>query len=230
MSTAMTAQILEERQLTLLQTMEEAAYVTETDTGLIFAENTPIEVWGAFTERLIRQHKRIEWAIGDAIVFGGRKYRGMYEQWVNETGLSENTLSTMRWVAERIESSRRRKDVGWSHHREVAALPPEEQEAMLDIAADQGMTRFELRQAVKAHKEDQNAIPADSAPTPTCAADGPWQPTPDDLLPEHRAAMQAAALHADLSDPRGFAAGALWMAQYTASEALFIEGRWRDVE
>ena len=108
----------------------EARYVQETDTGLLFEADTPIEVWGSLTERLIRQSKRLEWAIGDALRFGEDAYPELYAQWVEETGLSENTLMTYRWVAERIEPLRRRKDVGWSHHREVASLPVPVQQSL----------------------------------------------------------------------------------------------------
>src|SRR6185369_6044080 len=48
----------------------EQAYVTETATGLTFAVDTPLNVWAGVVTRLTRQHKRIEWAIGDAINFG----------------------------------------------------------------------------------------------------------------------------------------------------------------
>lgn len=158
--------VREERQLTLLQSWEEARYVTETDTGLVFAEDTPIEVWGPLTERLIRQHKRIEWAIGDALQFGERRYGDTYAAWVHETGLSENTLATIKWVAGKIESSRRREDVGWSHHREVAALEPPDQEALLDLAADKGMTRLDLREKVKEVKQERKREKALAQPAP----------------------------------------------------------------
>lgn len=151
----------------LIQAAEEQAYITETKTGLLFAEDTPIAVWARVTTRLIRQHKRIEWAIGDAINFGERKYRGTYDQWVNQTGLSENTLATIAWVSREIESSRRREDVGWSHHREVAALQPEDQVALLDLAADKGMTRHDLREKVKEVKRERAVEQALSQPAPS---------------------------------------------------------------
>lgn len=214
----------------------ETPFISETRTGLRFQDDTPIEVWSLLTVRLIVQHKRQEWAIADAINFGRRAYGEVYTQWVQQTGLSKHTLANMAWVGRKIESSRRREDVEFGVYREVAALEPRQQEKVLDAAVASGWNRFEVRQAVKdvqAGKEilvDVQPVPQTDAPEPVCTDDAPWQPSPDDLLPEHRAAMQAAALDADLPDPRGFAAGALWMARYTASEALFIEGRWRDAD
>lgn len=199
----------------------EARYVTETPTGLRFEIDTPIEVWGALVERLTRQHKRLEWAIGDAINFAEQAYEGhKYEQWIEETGLSENTLSTMRWVSERIDPLRRRKDVGWSHHREVAALPPEKQDALLERAADKGMTRWEVRQAAKVEAEQLRgrAVTAGGA----CAAEDLepliWTPTEADLTDEARAALEAHAPGGRhrLGYVSGFIRALLWADQQDA--------------
>jgi hypothetical protein len=144
----------------------EANYVTETPTGLLFAVDTPLEMVGAIIERLTRQQKRIEWAIGDALNFAEHRYGDTYAQWAEQTGLAENTLATIKWVASKVESSRRREDVGGSHHREVAPLPPAEQDALLEQAADKGMTRWELRQAVKQREESARGTVADSESEP----------------------------------------------------------------
>lgn len=167
MSVAVTQEMVFEEEQPALLLLEEVTYVTETPTGLIFAENTPEHVWGRLTQRLIRQHKRIEWAIGDAINFGERKYRGTYEHWVHETGLKENTLATIAWVSREIESSRRREDVGWSHHREVAGLEEaEDQDRLLDEAADKGMTRHDLREKVREVKQERAREAARAMPLP----------------------------------------------------------------
>jgi site-specific DNA-methyltransferase (adenine-specific) len=184
MTVAVTAEMVVhgERPSALLRTDDEMLYVTETTTGLVFAENTPVEVWGPLTERLIHQHKRIEWAIGDALQFGERRYGDTYTAWAHETGLSENTLATIKWVAGKIESSRRREDVGWSHHREAAALDvPEDQDAVLDEAADQGMTRHELRERVKKVKQERKR-----AERAIVAAAPPLSPDVDILVGDAR--------------------------------------------
>lgn len=170
MTFAVTAEMVvqDERAPALLRTDDEMLYVTETSTGLVFAENTPVEVWGPLTERLIRQNKRIEWAIGDALQFGERRYGDTYTAWAHESGLSENTLATIKWVAGKIESSRRREDVGWSHHREAASLDiPEDQDSVLVEAVDQGMTRHELRERVKKVKQDRKRAERALLPVPT---------------------------------------------------------------
>lgn len=207
----------------------EAYYVTETPTGLVFDEETPLDVWAQLTMRLIRQHKKLEWAIADAINFGGRRYGETYAQWVDETGLSENTLANIAWVGRQVESSRRREDVDFCFYREVASLDPDDQERLIDLAVDNGMKRYELRQAVKAEKEAIKADVLPAASTPVCAADeSAWMPGKEDLLPEHRIALEMAALESDLSDPTGFTAGYLRALVDTRQEACFLPGRWRE--
>ena len=48
-------------------------------------------------------------------------------------------------MSENIETVRRRTVLSWSHHREVAALPPAQQDKLLDEAEEEGWTRRERR-------------------------------------------------------------------------------------
>jgi N6-adenosine-specific RNA methylase IME4 len=79
-------------------------------------------------------------------------------------------------VASRVETSRRREVLSWSHHKEVAALEPAEQDAWLDRAEAEGWTRMDLRSAIKRGRV--LAAPAASLPAGKFAvllADPPWQ-------------------------------------------------------
>lgn len=159
----------------------EQPYVTETATGLTFDPGTPIEVWGALTERLQRQAKRIEWALADALIFGENAYSEDYAQWVEETGLAKRTLQNIARIGRAIEPARRRADVSFSHHAEVITLPVPEQEKLLDRAESVGMTRYDLRDAVRERKrqiEDQAATPEPESLV--------WVPQLSDLTDEAR--------------------------------------------
>jgi len=220
----MTAAISTQAQLpgdNALIVFPETYWVTETPTGLAFEPDTPIEVWGPLTERLVRQSKRIEWFIGDAIRFGEAAYgEDRYTQWVEQTGLSENTLTTYRWVAERIEPLRRRKDVGWSHHREVASLPVPAQESLLDRAEGAGWTRWQVRQAAKAEREKSEGRSA--TPDGTPIPDGPelWHPGIEHLTDEARAALEA---HAPGGRHRqGYVAGFIAALLYADQQDCFV--------
>lgn len=197
----------------------EQAYITETPTGLAFAADTPIEVWSGLVTWLLRAHKRLEWAIGDALAFGEHHYGETYAQWADETGLAENTLATMKWVAGAIEPLRRREGVGWSHHREVAALPAAAQDRLLDCAAEQGLTRWEVRQAVKVERERQRGLTRseDGAPPPGVPAPG-VAPTAADLVDACRARLEARLSGMGARYRVGFEAG--WIAAHVEANAV----------
>ena len=196
----------------------EQTYVTETATGLLFAEDTPIEIWGALVERLTRQHKRIEWAIGDALQFGERRYGDTYAQWVEETGLSENTLATIKWVAGKIESSRRREDVGWSHHREVAALPPPVQDRLLAEAAEKGLTRYQVRVAAQLLDDEGRGRAVDATGTPVEEPEPlVWVPGRSELSADARAMLEqklaGMGRRHHVGYERGFIDALVWLQQ-----------------
>lgn len=195
-------------------------YVTETPTGLVFAPDTPIEVWGALVERLQRQQKLVEWAIADAVNFGEHAYGEMYAQWVEETGLGKRTLQNIASVGRRIESSRRREAVSFSHHAEVAYLPVPDQESLLDAAESAGMTRYELRDAVRERKEQLRGRTADAPDDPPMR----WVPGIEDLTDEARTALEA---HAPGGRHRqGYVAGFIAALVYAHQTDCFKE--WRD--
>jgi hypothetical protein len=61
------------------------------------------------------------------------------------TGYDRQTLMNMVYVATRFETSRRRENLSWSHHAEVAGLDAAEQERWLERAGADRLTVRELR-------------------------------------------------------------------------------------
>jgi len=117
---------------------------TFTPTELILPENTNFEDWTAIGQRLQWISRGIHFWIGDWIRFGDRKWGEKYAQAVEETPFSQGTLQNDVWVCERIESSRRREQLTFSHHAVVAALPPAEQDKWLDLAEREGWSSRQL--------------------------------------------------------------------------------------
>lgn len=149
---------------------DEQVYVTETPTGLIFRADTPFEVWGPLTARLIVAHKRLEFAIADAINFG-RRYGERYANWVHDSQLAPQTLHNIALVGRQVDASRRREDISFAHHAEVGSLPPKMQDSLLKLAVDNGWKRDELRDAartarrqIKAAERALLAVPTISDP------------------------------------------------------------------
>ena len=81
--------------------------------------------------------------------YGETSYGETYAQALDATDYSYQTLMDSKWISGRIKFSRRRENLSFSHHKEVAALDPEEQTFWLQRAEDEGWTRNELRRAIK---------------------------------------------------------------------------------
>ena len=48
---------------------------------------------------------------------------GMYDDIAEETGMAKQTLKDTKWVSENVESSLRKDNLSFNHHKEVASLP-----------------------------------------------------------------------------------------------------------
>lgn len=91
----------------------------------------------------------VHWWIGDWLNYGERKYGEKYAEAVEATGFDYDTLKGDRWVAQQIELVRRRHNLPFAYHREVAALTAAQQDRLLAKAEKEEWTRAELREAVK---------------------------------------------------------------------------------
>ena len=65
------------------------------------------------------------WWIGDWVRYGAATYGQRYAVATRVTGYNDQTLMNMVYVATRFEISRRRENLSWSHHAELAALDRE---------------------------------------------------------------------------------------------------------
>lgn len=100
------------------------------------------------------------WWIGDLLNFGERLFdHDRYAAVMELTGLRYETLSNYAWVCRRIARSRRRDQLSFGHHAEVAALEPQEQTEALDAAIANGWTRSELRNAIRASQAAPPPVP-----------------------------------------------------------------------
>jgi hypothetical protein len=69
--------------------------------------------------------------IGDWLIYGQAHFKQDYEEAIDLTGYSYNTLRKDKYTAERIPPERRRANVDVAIHQEVASLPPLEFLAIL---------------------------------------------------------------------------------------------------
>jgi hypothetical protein len=121
---------------------------------------TPTEInpvaWGASAElsydEWLRQGSRLglagrsaAWWIGDWVRYGTSRYGSKYSAAARVTGYDRQTLMNMVYVATRFDVSRRRENLSWSHHAELAALDDAEQERWLNRATVERLSVRDLR-------------------------------------------------------------------------------------
>ena len=89
------------------------------------------------------------WWIGDWLHYGNSVYGERYVRAARVTGYDTQTLMNMVYVASHIERSRRREKLSWSHHAEVVALEPAEQDRWLDRAEADRLSVRCLREEIR---------------------------------------------------------------------------------
>ncbi|MGA5419731.1 LmbU family transcriptional regulator [Streptomyces lavendulocolor] len=119
-------------------------------TRLRLPEDLPLEKWCRIGDQILAVSDSSAWWIGDWLVFGQQKYRDRYQRAMKETLLDYQTLRNYAWVARKFVPRRRRADLTFQHHMEVASLPEDQQDHWLDFAARLKWSKSELRRQIKA--------------------------------------------------------------------------------
>lgn len=116
-----------------------------------------------------RMGRGVPWWLGDWLRYGNARYGERYEQASRITGYDVKTLTKMVYVASRIDPSRRRETLSWSHHAEVAPLAPAEQDRWLERAESERMSARSLRDAIKrAHAGTSTGRDQEHVVCPSC--------------------------------------------------------------
>ena len=108
--------------------------------------------WAAVGRRLSHVSSRATWALGDWLLFGERAFGNRYRTAVEATNLDYQTLRNYAWVAGSFAAHRRRFELSFQHHAELAALPEVEQDLWLNRAVTGRWSRNELRRRLKAQR------------------------------------------------------------------------------
>ena len=137
--------------------------------GLELPESITFEDWSGIGGTLKSVEGSIMWWIGDWLRFGERKWGHSYQQAAEATGYDQGILRTAKWVAEAFDDLSCRQDkLSWTHHSEVARLPPEERSDVLQTSVDNGWSAKETRAEVnrrKAARAIEAAAPSDETCT-----------------------------------------------------------------
>ena len=141
---------------------------TVTPIGLKIDDSITEEQYNGIVGRLKFITSSATWMWGDILAFGERKYGRTYDEALRDSNLEYGTLAHAKVVCSRIELCRRRQNLPYGHHQEIASsfTDPAEQDNWLDKAETGGknggrMTQGELRAAIRTAKaeytdEEQN--------------------------------------------------------------------------
>jgi hypothetical protein len=133
---------------------------TFTPLGLVMPEDMGLDGWASIGKKLCRAGHMIQWWLGDWAAFGERHY-GQLKEFADLNELDYGALRNLAWVSSKVELSRRRDNLDWSFHQEVAALPPQEQDRWLESAQVEGISKAELRSRIRLAKGDRCALDRD---------------------------------------------------------------------
>jgi hypothetical protein len=122
------------------------------ETGLKLPDGLSFEQWQSVGFTLKRINRAWRWWVGDWLHYGEQSFGEMASQVMDELGTDYQQLANCAYVSGKIPFSRRRESLSWSHHYEVASVPPAQAENLLDQAEANGWSRNELRAAVTATK------------------------------------------------------------------------------
>jgi hypothetical protein len=123
--------------------------------GLHIPAGLSFEDWARAGRQLSRIVDSSAWWLGDWLVFGKTNYSDCYQLAIQRAGLRYQTLRNYAWVARRFPMSRRRAKLTFQHHAEIASLPVEEQNRLLDQAEREMWTTKQLRLAIRQGRGEQ---------------------------------------------------------------------------
>ena len=115
-----------------------------------------------------------QWWVGDWVRFGAAKYGEKYAQAAELSGYDEHSLRNMAYVTSRFaELSRRRDNLSFSHHSELAALRAAEQDEWLERAEREKLSVSALRTVLRRERLGRGEATgeADRAGKPTSGED-----------------------------------------------------------
>jgi 16S rRNA G966 N2-methylase RsmD len=136
---------------------------------LVIADSVNNDEWLKIGAMLHFVEGAVQFWIGDWARFGDKRgfYTDskVYDQLEEVTGLDRTTIQTYKSVADSVPSLLRNKDISFSHHKEVAKLPPKEQKKFLELASEQHLSVRNLRTAINKDKIAKIASSATNAST-----------------------------------------------------------------
>lgn len=104
--------------------------------GLEFIGEVDEEEYEIFGQTLLQIDTAYQWIIGDYLAYGVNSNYGLAQQFGELLGKSDKTIRNWVYVARNVELSRRRDNLTFGHHENVAGFTQEQQEYWLNLAEE----------------------------------------------------------------------------------------------
>ena len=116
--------------------------------GLEFVGDVSEEEYEIFGQTLLQIDTAYQWIVGDYLAYGVKNNYGMAKDFAEALGRSEGTINNWVSVSRQVRFSRRRENLSFKHHVEVAALSSDEQEHWLHQASENGWSAARLNKEI----------------------------------------------------------------------------------
>jgi hypothetical protein len=117
-----------------------------------------VDDWIRAGKRLGAMTRCSQWWLGDWVRYGTGRWGEKYKEAARITGYDVHSLRNIAYVAGRVEVSRRRDNLTWSHHAEVCSLDPVGQDKWLDLACSERMSVSDLRVELRSVRRKNKAL------------------------------------------------------------------------
>lgn len=121
----------------------------QTASALVIPETVTLDQWAEIGRFLLKSTKTMTWWIADWAAFGEKQYGRLKEFCDHNPDFEYGTVRNLAWVASNVELSRRRDNLKFSHHIEVASLPAKDQSKWLTKAEKENLSVVELRRQIR---------------------------------------------------------------------------------
>jgi hypothetical protein len=129
--------------------------VSVTDIGLQFNQDIEYDQWLRLMATLQQLTTAFQFAIGDALNYGQKRYGEKYAQAMDATGCAYQSLANWSWVASRVPITNRVAGISWTHHRLVAHVGTEQQKQLLESAKSRGISVTDFEKELKGESEEE---------------------------------------------------------------------------
>jgi hypothetical protein len=129
--------------------------VNVTDVGLEFHKDIEYDQWLTLMATLQQLSTAFQFAIGDALNYGQKRFGEKYAQAMDATGCAYQSLANWSWVASSVPINNRIAGLSWTHHRLVARIGTEQQKQILESAKVRGVSVTEFEKELKGESEEE---------------------------------------------------------------------------